>query len=76
MEKELKEMFAKKESLIFTLTRERKKGYQAGRIDKEFLKKRINDFSQNFYICGPPEFVKDINSVLKALGAKANSLVF
>jgi ferredoxin-NADP reductase len=76
LEKELREMFAKNEDLIFTLTRERKKGYQAGRIDKEFLKKRINDFSQDFYICGPPEFVKDINSALKALGVKADSLVF
>lgn len=76
LEKEFRETFGKKEDLIFTLTRERKKGYGAGRMDEEFLKKRINDFSQNFYVCGPPEFVKDISSALKNLGTKADSLVF
>ena len=42
----------------------------------EFLKKYIDDFSQQFYVCGPDKMVKDINDLLEQLGAKADSLVF
>ncbi|MDZ7764104.1 MAG: hypothetical protein U5K00_06705 [Melioribacteraceae bacterium] len=47
-----------------------------GRIDKEFLRKTVDDFSQNFYVCGPPKFVESIGKMLKELGAKPDSIVF
>lgn len=45
-------------------------------IDKEFLKNTITDFSQNFYVCGPPAFNTSMVSQLSELGAKPDALVF
>ncbi len=42
----------------------------SGRIDFDFLKDRIKDFNQYFYICGPKNFEQDITKSLKLLGAK------
>ena len=64
-----------KENLILTLTNEDLPNYENKRIDKEFLKEKIDDFSQNFYVCGPKEFVKDIKSYLEELGANVDSIV-
>jgi len=36
----------------------------------------VQDFDQHFYVCGPEEFVTDINALLLGLGAKSESLVF
>jgi len=30
-------------------------------INKDFLKKHLRDFSEQFYICGPDKMVKAIN---------------
>lgn len=75
LEKEFKEMFPS-EDLILTLTEEKKQGYENEKISVDFLKKHIKNFSQNFYICGPKEFVKDIRNILSELGAEVNSVVF
>ena len=64
------------EKFINILTKEKNKKYYLGRIDKSFLKLTIHDYSQNFYVCGPESFVKDINDMLEKLGAKADSIVF
>ncbi len=72
-EKELIDMF--KENLILTLTEERRKGYEYGQINKKFLKEKIKDFGQHFYICGPPFFVKDIKNSLIELGAREESII-
>jgi ferredoxin-NADP reductase len=51
--------------------------YDSGRIDKEYLKDKINDFkNQHFYVCGPEGFMKSISAALEELGAKPDSLVF
>jgi len=77
LEKEFQWMFRENpEQLVFTLTREENSGYTQGRIDRNFLSERINDFSQPFYVCGPPEFVESIKDHLGSLGASAESLVF
>ena len=75
LEPELKEIFDDNE-LALTLTREKKDGYEHGRIDAEFLEKHAGDFSQNFYVCGPKQMVKDLREILEKLGASADSLVF
>lgn len=72
LEKEFKEMFSN--DLILTLTEENKKGYESRMIDKNFLKKEIDNFEQNFYVCGPPGFVEDISSALKQLGTKPDAI--
>ncbi len=77
LEKELKDIFSEKpENLILTLTREENSNYKDSLIDSDFLRKHIDDFSQNFYVCGPPAFNEDIMDALKSLGADPKALVF
>jgi hypothetical protein len=59
-----------------TLTAEKKEGYENSRIDFNFLKDKIDNFKQHFYVCGPPEFVKAISEALTQLGAKTDAVVF
>lgn len=73
LEKELKELFRK--DLILTLTREKKDGYENKRIDWKFLKQKIKNLNQYFYICGPEKFVEDIRKILKEIGIKDELVV-
>lgn len=76
LEPEWKNMFKDNpENLILTLTNESAEGYENRRIDENFLKEKISDFSQNFYVCGPPAMVQDITQALKNLGAKPDTVV-
>lgn len=60
----------------FTCTETRVPGYESGRIDQAFLAERIRDFSQQFYVCGPPGFMDGVTRALEALGASPQNLVF
>ena len=54
-------------SCEFTLTREEWSG-NVGRINKEMIKKsNFNLKDTDFYLCGPPDFVKDIEKILLEL---------
>jgi ferredoxin-NADP reductase len=55
---------------INTLTQENMPGYDHHVIDEEYLKQKIQDFDQQFYICGPDKMVKDIHETLKKLTGK------
>jgi ferredoxin-NADP reductase len=59
-----------------TLTQEKNENYDHRVIDKTFLQDQIKDFSQNFYVCGPDQFVKNITDFLQELGARADAVVF
>jgi ferredoxin-NADP reductase len=74
LEQEFKEMLG--DNFINVITREKTIGFLSKRIDRNFLIDAVSDFSQHFYVCGPDEFVKDINALLLELGAKADTLVF
>jgi ferredoxin-NADP reductase len=37
---------------------------------------KIEDVTQNFYICGPDEFVQSITKILAGMGANSDSIVF
>jgi len=52
-----------------TCTQESGPGFENRRITVNFLKEKIQDFTQHFYVCGPDSFVADIKSILKELGA-------
>lgn len=73
-EKELKHYLG--DRCILTCTAENSPIHRNRRIDLEFLQETIDDFSQNFYICGPPGFMKAVNGALENLGADPQSLVF
>jgi ferredoxin-NADP reductase len=58
------------------LTREQVIGYLDRRIDENYLIDTVKNFSQHFYVCGPDQFVKDIEKMLVNLGAQADTIVF
>jgi hypothetical protein len=74
LKKEFNEMLGK--NFINTLTDEKKEEYENGRIDYAFLKEKIDNFKQHFYVCGPPQFVTAISEALAQLGAKTDAIVF
>jgi ferredoxin-NADP reductase len=73
LKKELTKMF--ENDFINVITREHVIGFVGKRIDREFLIEKIQDFSRNFYVCGPDEFVSTITANLKALGATPDSII-
>ena len=72
-EKEFRNMLGS--NFVTILSQESGSKHHNGRIDKEFLKQTISDFNFNFYVCGPPEFIKSINKYLEELGAKPDAIV-
>lgn len=66
----LKEEFEKMlgKNFINTITQEKVAGYDHHLIDEAYLKEKISDFSQHFYICGPDPMVQSLQQILKKLG--------
>ena len=57
-------------NFINTLTQENIPGYDHHIIDEEYLRQKIQNFHQRFYICGPDAMVKSIQQILEKLGGK------
>lgn len=74
LDEEFTKLLGKKFLKVFT--RQNVIGYHERRIDRDLLITLVQDFDQFFYVCGPEDFVKDINASLISLGAKSDSLVF
>lgn len=55
---------------INTITKEEAQGYDHHIIDEAYLKEKIKDFNQQFYICGPDPMVAAIKTALGKLGAQ------
>ena len=64
-----------KNDFINVYTREKVVGFSGRRIDRNFLIENIVDFSQNFYVCGPEDFVQNVTSILIDLGAEPEAVV-
>src|SRR6202012_529819 len=60
---------------LFTTTQDGGPGDHR-RIDADFLKTEVKDFSKHFYVCGPDEMVAQINKTLEGLGANVDMVVF
>lgn len=78
-ERELRHAFG--DRLLLTLTREdaADRGatdYDSRRIDKRLLEEEVANFDQRFYVCGPPQFVEDLQQALDELGADSDRVVF
>jgi len=58
------------DNFIQVLTREKKRPFLYGRVNKKFLSEHIKKFNRHFYLCGPNGFVKEIGSYLRELGIK------
>ena len=63
------------ENFVNVFTREQVIGYVDRRINKDFLKDVVGNFDQQFYVCGPSDFVRDIGKLLLDLGASAEAVV-
>jgi ferredoxin-NADP reductase len=64
------------ERCTLTCTRSSSPDCASGHIDQNYLTNRIQDFSQHFYVCGPPGFVEAVNGALQSLGANSEALVY
>lgn len=72
----LKEEFDKilGNNFINTLTEEKVEGYDHRLIDEAYLREKITDTHQNFYICGPDPMIDAIKKALAAIGAKEDAI--
>ena len=57
------------------LSEEKTQKYPTDHIDSDFLKSTITDFSQYFYVCGPPEMTEGVTEDLKSLEVAAEKIV-
>ena len=73
----LKDEFKKMlgDNFINTITDEQTEHYDNGEIDAGYLKEKINDFSQYFYICGPKPMIESVKNILQKLGADKEKIV-
>lgn len=73
----LKDEFEKmlSENFINTITQEKMEKYDNRKIDESYLKEKIKDFSQYFYICGPDAMIESIKENLLNLGADKDKIV-
>lgn len=71
---ELKSMLG--ENAHFSITNQKDSMYDQRRINADFLKAEVKDFSKHFYVCGPDAMVEEISSLLSDLGADTESVVF
>jgi len=73
----LKEEFEKMlgNNFINTLTNEKTDKYDNRKIDEDYLKEKISDLSQYFYICGPDAMVESISEDLQKIGVDKGRIV-
>ena len=62
-------------NFINTLTDEKTDEYDSDKIDQNYLKQKVSDFNQYFYICGPDPMIEAIRKELLALGVKEDKIV-
>lgn len=63
-------------NLVHVITNDANTKYFSGYINEDFLRKNVNDFSKNFYLCGPPKMVEAMQELLTKLGASPDAVVF
>ena len=73
-EKELRAAFGA--HAHFVVERDARHGFESGFVDENLLKRRIEDWNQHFYVCGPPPFNDAVMQTLRRLGAQPEALVF
>lgn len=73
----LKDEFEKMlgDHFINTLTNETTEKYDHRVIDEEYLKEKIKNLDQYFYICGPDPMIEAISNDLEHLGVKKDNIV-
>ncbi|MBL7883567.1 MAG: flavodoxin reductase [Bacteroidia bacterium] len=72
LESEFKALLGK--AFVNILSDEQVDNYHYGRVTEEFLKENVTDFNQQFYICGPPPMIKDVEKQLINLGVNKHHI--
>ena len=62
-------------TLDLVLSDEDVDGIYHGQVDADYLDQSDLDFSQLFYLCGPPAMQEDVSTLLKARGVADDRLV-
>ena len=62
--------------IVWTVTDDPESSLPHERIDAKFLKTRIKNFAQNFYLCGPDPMVKELRGTLEDLGADVENVTW
>lgn len=62
-------------NFINTITEEKTAHYDNRKIDADYLKEKITDFSQYFYICGPDAMIESIKEILEKLGVSKEKII-
>jgi ferredoxin-NADP reductase len=73
LENELKELL--EEEFINILSEEKTKDYQYGFINEDFLRSKITDYNQKYYLCGPPAMMESVLKQLAQLGVPKESIM-
>jgi len=60
----------------FNITRQPDTKYDKRKINTDFLRGEVKDFTKHFYVCGPDKMVAHLSKVLGKLGAKTDEVVF
>lgn len=63
------------DNFINTLTDEKTEKYDNRKIDANYLKEKIKNLSQYFYICGPDAMIESIGKDLQQLGVDKDKIV-
>lgn len=73
----LKDEFSKMlgDNFINTLTEEKTEQYDHHIIDENYLKEKIKNLDQYFYICGPDPMIESIKDKLLKIGVKEDKIV-
>lgn len=73
----LKEEFEEKlgKNFFNILSDEKTTEYAYGFIDEEFLNSHIDEFSQHFYLCGPPPMMKSVERQLENMGVAKKAII-
>lgn len=56
------------------LSDEKVDGYDFGKITQAFLEANVTDFTKQFYICGPPPMIKEVEEQLMNLGVEKEQI--
>lgn len=63
------------DNFINVLTEEKQPDYENRMIDEPFLREKIKDLNQYFYICGPDPMVEGISKGLENIGVQKDKIV-
>ncbi|PSL42641.1 ferredoxin-NADP reductase [Chitinophaga niastensis] len=73
LKEEFEAMLGKR--FINTLTEEEVPGYDHHIIDESYLKEKISNFNQHFYICGPDPMVQQLKKILSKLAGDMDLVI-